>query len=321
MKNIRFLFIHLTVLSCFSGVAFAQSPQSTWNGLIIRAQDGKSLSHDQLIQNLSHGNNIILGEKHYTPAVQDTQAAIISGVVKLLGRQNNFTTAWEFLNYTEQSIIQNHFEQFVAGKITAADFLTITQGDDSAISYASILEATKENSGQFIGVNLPRSLKSPVVKNGIGAADPRIIPPGFSMGSQGYHERFVELMGNGHASPEMVENYYAAQCLTDDVMAYHLLKDSQFNLRFLIVGSFHTDFFDGTVGRINARSPGDKTFTVRIIDASDYSESELLSAVRDPKYGDVADFVYFVNEPSTPQPKNSFFNNREFFEKETRLDF
>ena len=297
MKNLT---LFLIMNSLITLPAFAAE---SWNGRIIRASDQTQISQAQLVTELSAANHIVMGEKHYTPAVQNAQAGIISGVVQLTGQQNNFTTAWEFLHASQQKMVQALFARFVAGEITAKDFLDYTQGpSEQNVTYAPVLEVTKTLGGNILATNLTRQEKSPVVKNGIGAVDPALLPPDFEMGSEGYHQRFVDIMGQaGHATPAQIENYYAAQCLTDDVIAWHVVTDSTHSLKFLVVGSFHTDYFDGTVARIKIRAPGLKTASVTIVDASDYEEKDLEMVARDQKYGDLADYVYFVNEPSTAE--------------------
>ena len=120
------------------------------------------------------------------------------------------------------------------------------------------------------------------------------------MGNVGYHQRFIDIM-EGHVPKESIENYYAAQCLTDDIMAYTLQKYSNLPLLFLITGSFHTDYYDGVVDRIRVRLIDKSIAVIRLIDASDYDEKELdetfSEILHDKAYGNVADYVYFVNEP------------------------
>lgn len=270
-----------------------------WNGKIIRTQDMQEVTQEQMISDLATAENIVMGEKHYTAPVQQTEGMIIAEVVKLLDRQTSFTTAWEFLNWTDKTRTERLFSSFVNGEITAIEFLKQALGGSNGDDYTPVLEATKTAEGQFIGINISRQDKAPVVQGGIQSADPKLIPPGFDFGSPEYHDRFVKFMSGGHAPPDKIENYYAAQCLTDDTMAYQLLEQSSNNLRFIVAGSFHTDFFDGFVARLKIRAPGDIIRTVRIIDASDYTEAELLNIAIDEQYGKLADFVYFVNEPGT----------------------
>lgn len=188
------------------------------------------------------------------------------------------------------------FAKVKNSEITSEEFLIQTQGKTPTSTYATVIDVTAELGGNLLGMNLSRAEKDPVTKNGIEAIDPKLLPPGFDYGTPGYFERFQEIM-QGHATPEQVKNYYASQCVVDDVMAYHLLKDSNQDLAFLIAGSFHTDFYDGAVNRMKVRNNQLSLATVKIVDASDYSESELMEVLHDDKYGDVADYIYFVNSP------------------------
>jgi hypothetical protein len=155
---------------------------------------------------------------------------------------------------------------------------------------------TKKFHGRLIGVNLSRTDKEPVVQGGLINAKPGTIPADFELGSANYWERFRKTM-EGHATEAQMQNYYAAQCLTDDVIAVNMLADQKTDRRFLVVGSFHSDYFDGAVARLMNRAPDQVIGVVRFIDASDYTEAELQALPIDSKYGPVADFVFFVNEP------------------------
>ena len=137
------------------------------------------------------------------------------------------------------------------------------------------------------------------------------------MGSAGYHQRFINAMSD-HAPAEIIENYYAAQCLTDDIMAYTLQKYRNTPLVFLVTGSFHADYDDGVANRLNIRLPDKSVAIVRFIDASDYDAKELEETfpqiLYDKTYGNVADYVYVVNEPApTRQVYHSPFNFQETY--------
>ena len=262
---------------------------------ILHVATHTEVTEAQFFEALQLGQNIILGEKHYTPAVQLGEAAVIQGVVG--DTQRPFTLGWEFLDATARPQVEQEFENFVGGKITAEEFLKETQGGTAdSLSYAPVLETVKKLGGALLPLNLSRAEKAPVVKSGISAADPKLVPPGFEMGDANYYERFVAAMG-GHGDPAQIGNYFAAQCLTDDVMAWHLLMDSRTDLKFMIAGDFHTDYMSATVARLRIRAPDLRTIVVRITDATDYTAAELTALPMDPKYGEIADYIYYVNMP------------------------
>ncbi|MCM2278124.1 MAG: ChaN family lipoprotein [Oligoflexia bacterium] len=295
MKTSPFAFLALFL------AAFSAEPAraASWHGRIFDVKGGQlEIGSAALAGRLARARNVVLGEKHDTPAVQAAQAEIMESVIGEAGRRDDFTLAWEFLNVSGQRVTEEAFSRFVAGEIGVAELLSRIQGHEGYLNYSPVLEATKRLGGRLIGVNLTRAEKAPVTRGGIGAADPALVPPGFALGSGGYRERFTETMRE-HVPPEKIENYFAAQCLTDDVIAFHLLQDSASPLNFLVIGSFHTDYFDGTVERLKLRAPDQLTLTVKLVDASDYAEGELLSLLTDARYGEIADYVYFVNEPSS----------------------
>lgn len=288
------------------GVAFFQmaSAQAQWNQRILKIENNGSraeLSIQDLAQELKTVPTVLIGEKHYTPEVQKAEASLIAAVVQASGAQNSFTTAWEFLNFGSQDQTNQLFSQFVTGEITSSQFLKMTQGVQVSNTYAPLLEVTRDLGGQLLGVNLSRAQKAPVVEKGIGALDPALLPPGFALGSEGYFERFASLM-EGHGSPQKIRNYFEAQCLTDDVMAYHLVESVKTPRKFLIAGGFHLDFLDGTAARLKARlqsqpESSQQVSVIRILDASDYEEHELMELIHNERDGAIANYVYFVNEP------------------------
>lgn len=292
----------------------AVNAHAGWDGKIVEVATGRSLSSGELAQTLASVPVVIIGEVHYSPAVQIAEGAIISNVVRASKTEQNFTTAWEFLNDSDQAKTQSLYDQLKKGLMDAKQFLSTTQGTEKAAVYSPMIEATVGLGGDLLGVNLSRSEKAPVVQGGLKALNPSLLPPGFEMGGAGYFERFKTLMA-GHASPEQMQNYFEAQCLTDDVMAYHLLQSTQKPQRFLIAGSFHVEYFDGVVARFRNRAAAAReagaialaSRSIRIFDASNYTESELQQALRDSAYGDIADYAYFVNEPTAESAGKSLF--------------
>ncbi len=295
----QFKFTFLFLLSGLVSGSQVRAEASAWNGRVFRvdASGFSEITQPQLIEQLAQAQIVVLGEKHNTPKVQNMQAKIVADTVEKANAGMQFTLAWEFLNYTDQMTTEREFTRFMAGSISGFEFLRLTQGSDQNFAYIPILQAVADHDGQLLGVNLSREQKAPVVRSGLRALDPRLLPPGFRMGGAGYRERFEEAMG-GHATPDQMDRYFDAQCLTDDVMAYQMLGLSAYPRKFLVAGSFHTDYQDGTVARLKARAPDQPMKTVKIADASDFQSGELENHLRefliDAKYGQIADFVVFV---------------------------
>lgn len=273
---------------------FSANAEALWNGKIFAGSIENEISFQELTENLAASDIIVLGEEHDIPAVQAAEAAVIKSVVLQRGEIGNFNLAWEFLNFSAREYIQDQYDKFLRSETSVYDFLHATVG--KADSYATVIEALREMNGSINAVNLSRAEKKPIVDGGLSAADPSLIPEGFGYGSDNYFERFKEAMGS-HTTPEKLSNYWDAQCLTDDVMAYHVSNISSDKLTFLITGSFHSDFDDGVVVRLRIRSSEKKIVVVRFVNASYYPEEDLWQVIIDENYGLIAPYVYFVNEP------------------------
>lgn len=300
----RQLFRALLLILC-SGITPSASAAGIWNGRVYDVSRQEFLSEEQIRVGLSNVQILVLGEKHDTPSVQLQQARAISEALQANPQASgNWVLGWEFLNRRDQAEIQKAWSQ-VHSPQSIFDFLDRFQGQGRSRSYSPLLEMGVRYSGELRGLNLARDEKAPVVKGGLQALDPSVLPPGFAMGGPEYRERFEAVMGTGHATPEQVGRYFEAQCLTDDVMAYELLKGKS-ELRVLVNGSFHSDYFDAAIARIRARDLMSRLISIRFIDASDYQETELspelklADPVMDSRYGELADWIWFAGEPARP---------------------
>ena len=210
--------------------------------------------------------------------------------------KDSFTFAWEFLNWSDRPLIQEAYARYHEGEMDIDGFLEIIFGSIESVKEYKVLVSTVKNlNGKILETNLSREQKAPVVKNGLAALDPELLPPGFSLGGANYFERFKKAMG-GHASPEKLNNYFAAQCLVDDVAAYHISTNTKTAAKqdpvFLVMGSFHTDYFDGAFARLLERDPMVTRKLVKIVPASEFSNlTEFQNVVWGSVYGDIADYV------------------------------
>lgn len=285
-----------SILLSLCWLSMATSACAAWNGKIVDVSKKLELQRSELLSELASANVIVIGEKHYTKEVQDEEGKIISDVVTFTNKKNQFSLSWEFLNASAQGQTETFFDKVKNQEISSADFLLETQGSKNAAVYSPIIDATANLGGKLFGVNLSRAEKAPVTKGGLAALDPKLLPPNFKMGGTNYSERFTETMRD-HATAEQIKNYFASQCLVDDVSAYHLQIDSKDSLKFLIIGAFHSMYNDGVVARIKDRDSSVNVANIEIIDAADYTTAEIEGVFTDPQYGNRADYIIFVNEP------------------------
>lgn len=296
----RWLALGLLCIGAWSSVAVAAGPARKWDGLIVDARSGATLSRETLLLTLKNVNLVALGEKHDTPAIQAAQATLMRDLVHYRGMPGRFLLAWELLDYSRQSQHQVAFARFKRGEITARQFLNEVQSPRPRDSYVPLLETLRDEDGALWGVNLSPEESAPVEQGGLAGADPKLVPEGFALGSDRYRQRFQQV-SSGSSDPGTIARRFELQSLTDDVMAHHLAAQSEYWLTFLIIDGFRTDYFDGTVARLRARMPAREVRTIRFIDAAEFRrddlEVRLPGLLQDAEYGLLADVVIFSSEP------------------------
>lgn len=260
---------------------------------VFNTQTASYMKYDEFIKELPVQGHIVIGEFHNNQDIQDFQAKIIRDKVSLENLAAKFAVHWEFLNYTEQKKVDDEFFKLFNGEINELEFITNTAGKQN-LSYAPIAKVVSDLNGEFYGINLPREIKKQVMDNGIGSVDQKYIPSHHYVGGALYKERFTKVMG-GHASPDMIKKYFLGQCLTDSVMADQIAKNEHLFLNFTIAGSFHTDFFDGTVVRLKSLTTEPVT-TLKVVSEANSTLSDInyyLSSTAE--YGYHSDYIIITN--------------------------
>lgn len=245
------------------------------------------------MQLLPSEGQIVLGEFHNHNPIQSAQAEIIRKKIEYEMYQGDFAVHWEFLNHTDQSYTAEKFQELIANMIDPEEFIRLTAGEQN-LQYASIVKVVKDLHGDLFGINLPRKLKQRVIQGGIRAIDAKYVPAGHYVGGDRYKERFIAAMGN-HVPANKIDRYFLAQCLTDSVMADQIAKNSQAKLNFVVAGSFHTDYFDGTVIRLN-KLMNSKATTFKFASLSLNSEEEIETYKKyDEHFGYYADYIIITD--------------------------
>jgi uncharacterized iron-regulated protein len=277
MKTTLLITLLVTSISAFSKISG-----------VYKTSDSEYISYDRFLTDLPTNGHVVMGEFHNDPLIQNAQAQIISEKVQLESLVGKFSVMWEFLNYTDQESINEHYENLKTKKITPEDFIASTAGKQN-LSYAPIFSVAAINGGDIAGINLPRSLKQAVVKGGIQAIPSHYIPVDHYTGGEDYLARFKEAMG-AHVPAEKVPGYFLAQCLTDSVMAEQIHLNYKNPLNFVVAGSFHTDFFDGTVVRL--MNTYNNVVTLKIINKNSLSQEDMSEIISGhAKYGIFADYI------------------------------
>lgn len=250
---------------------------------------GVPVTRKELLNQITVMDTLIIGEKHYSPKVQQETAQLLKDWSNL--RADAVTLAWEFLNWSDRARIQPLYKMFNDGMINSDGLMKAIFGPAAVeVGYAPMFDELKSNGGYLLETNLTRTEKAPVTAGGITALDPALLPPNFALGNANYLERFEDAM-KGHVDPAKIPNYFAAQCLVDDVVAYHIDKDALSKSVFLVIGSFHMLYSDGVESRIRARSPLRLPMSILVDEAVDYPAADRAALFKHLKYGKIADYV------------------------------
>jgi uncharacterized iron-regulated protein len=257
------------------------------------------------------GTVVIVSEFHGHTPHHKNQVAFLEQLKKDQGL-TIINVGMEFIEYPFQSYV----DQYLIGGLDEPDFLrSIQWGAVSYNFYRDQVLFPLSAQGTTIGLNSPRWLNSKVGKAGVQSLTPEeasFLPPQFSEGGPEYFDRFKEAMGGGHIPADKLKNYFAAQSIWDDTMAWkasEFIKANPNQILVIIVGDFHNAFESGLPERLRVRGV-QNILTISQTDIFGLTEDEAKSEVQPhPKWGKRANFIWVSSEPGGYKQMN-----QEFFE-------
>ncbi|MBT4762094.1 MAG: ChaN family lipoprotein [Bdellovibrionaceae bacterium] len=259
-------------------------------------KDGRQVSMKRVIQDVKPGTVIILSELHTWQSHHDHQLEFLN-TMRAKRPDLKINVGMEFFEYSKQNIVDDYLNL----KMDEVDFLKqIGWGENDYNQYRPLVTFPQVSLGETtLALNASRKLSSKIAKNGwdsLNDKDRNMLPPNFSLGRDIYYERFKESMSHGHKLPEeLVLNYFGAQSLWDDTMAWttvEFMKEHPEDILVIIVGDFHNIFGGGLPHRIKARGH-ENVLTISQLAIDGLTEQELYDeAVNHPKWGARADYVW-----------------------------
>ncbi|MES2803392.1 MAG: ChaN family lipoprotein [Bdellovibrionota bacterium] len=220
----------------------------TASAQIFDGSTNTQIELNQVLEQIKPGQILVIGELHGLKPIHDQQMGILQA---LRERGHKVAVGMEFFNYTDQALIN----EFRAGSLSEVEFKkAIGWGSTDFNLYSPQLLFGEAG----LGINIPRAVTSQISKNGIASLTPEqqlLMPPNFTLGNEAYKRRFFEVMG-GHVSPEKFINYFAAQSVWDETMAWQALNFVKVNPDYtyvIIVGEFHVAYGGGLPDRLRAR--------------------------------------------------------------------
>lgn len=275
-------------------------PYTTPSAEMIYDTKNKMWFHvDQFAITLAPGDTLIMGEKHATEAnkgdagIQIEHANQVLILNMLRQRRLSASVGMEFLEYPFQPAV----DDFLANKMTEDQFKTSVQwGANPFEFYRDQITLPAMMGGRTEALNIPRSIAAKVAKQGIDSLDANdrtLLPPIWERGSDLYFSRFEDIM-KGHATPAQIENYFLAQSLWDDTMAWRIWKHRMNYLDFMlvVVGEFHVEYNLGLPARLNKYGVQNVKTLVHV-EIDQWNDENLEDAVKaDAQFGSLADYIW-----------------------------
>ncbi len=217
-------------------------------GTILNGDDLSISSLSEITSSVHPGDVLIVGELHDNQDHHDNQLAIIKSLTAR-SPKSSIHLGMEFLNYTDQW----HIYKYLNDTYSEEDFLNAVNwaNPESFRFYSPSINSVKENDGNVLGLNIPRSITSKVAKNGIDSLDKRdkaLLPHPILYGNEHYYERFYNAVGGGHVPDEKIVNYFWAQSIWDDVMsntAIDFITRNPEDILVIFIGDFHVKYGGG----------------------------------------------------------------------------
>lgn len=227
---------------------------------------------------LATADAVFVGEQHNDPNTHHLERALLEALAR---RRADIAVSLEMFERDTQAAL----DAYLAGTLDEAAFLKDSRPwPRYQTDYRPLVELARENGWPVIAANVPRPLASGVAKGGLStlaSLAPEQQPwvaADIQCPKDAYFDRFSATMG-GHPAGDgpdavakqtaMVERYYYAQCLKDEVMGESVARvalgpgDGPLVVHYN--GAFHSDFALGAAERARRRLPGSRIAVISML--------------------------------------------------------
>lgn len=257
---------------------------------------GRAVPLDAALLGVGPGNVLIVTEDHTVRRHHDNQLAVLQAL-KQQGRR--VSVGFEFLAYPYQSWV----DRYVRGELPDDAFTHAVQWGGTPFAwYRPLILFPKDAGGDTVALNAPDQVTRALAQRGpegLTEAERALLPPGFTLGSGAYFERFAEVMRQDHGPmPEQtLANFFAAQSAWDDTMAWQAaryLAAHPEQVLVIIVGDVHGAYGGGLPDRLWARGMT-RVVVISQVDGSTLDDAAVAEVLTPhPKYGPRADFIWIT---------------------------
>ena len=267
--------IFASVLLVLAGAATAQTyvPERVFDTKANAWVDFEVMAAD-----LATADAVFVGEQHNDPNTHHLERALLEALAR---RRADIALSLEMFERDTQASL----DAYLAGTRDEAAFLNDSRPwPRYQTDYRPLVELSREKGWPVIAANVPRPLASGVAKGGLATLESLApeqqpwIASDIQCPKDAYFDRFSATMG-GHPAGDgpdavakqaaMVERYYYAQCLKDEVMGESVarvaLGPGEGPLVVHYNGAFHSDFALGAAERARRRLPGSRVAVVSML--------------------------------------------------------
>jgi len=280
----------LRILILINFLWFLADIQGAEANQIYSTQEQRYVAVAEFVGACQDSDILIFGENHDDRIHHQNQENYLS-LIKFF---KPISVNMEFISFDQQQFL----DQYQTETLSEDDFLnSIGWGGLPFEFYRPLIQLGFDSKGTF-GINAPKSLTQKISKSGLNSLsidELSLLPPDFELGQDLYRQRFRETMTQGgHQLPEdKLQNYFAAQSVWDESMAFHTLQNYAANtLSVIIVGNFHVEHQLGLSHRLQVRAPRLKTLSIVQLNITNMTDREIQAALEaHPDYGFLADYV------------------------------
>lgn len=237
--------------------------------------DYKIITYNSLLKDLRDYDVIFIGEFHTNRFIHNFQKVISNDLI--LNNQDKYALSFEMF----ERDIQIYLDKYLSGEISEDEFLKNSRPWHNYQSdYKPLIDLAVKHKLPALASNIPRHIAASFNREGLKYLDTineneKIYLPkkihtidDFPYDTDYYKEKFFNFITQMQSesmlksmitrNKDMLENLFLAQAIKDDTMAesinLFLLKNDKFKL-IHYNGSFHSDYYLGTVERLKALNP------------------------------------------------------------------
>jgi uncharacterized iron-regulated protein len=239
-------------------------------------QNGKKISYDKMLKDISEADIIMFGELHNNPIIHWLQFEVTKDIFE---KYNDYLALGaEMYEADNQLLVNEYLGGHINYKVLNAE-ANLWPNDKT--DYRPLLDFARENQLTFVATNIPRRYAAMVHKDGFRAfndlnveAKKFIAPlPIEYDGKLPGYANMVKMM-KAHGGKK-VENMAKAQASKDATMAHFILKNWVKDRTFIHYnGAYHSMNYEGIVWYLKKANPNLKVATINCVEQGEVDKLE-----------------------------------------------